>query len=55
MLTLTLAVLILTLFLALFFPALLRYLRAVRRSAARTRPHYLNLCGHTARQNIRRT
>lgn len=30
MLTLTLAVLILTLFLALFFPALLRYLRAVR-------------------------
>ncbi len=50
-----LTILILLLFLTLFFPSLLGYLRAIRRTAARTRPQYLNLCGHTARQNIRRT
>lgn len=44
-----------TLFLMLFIPPVLGYIRAIRRTAARTRPHYLNLCGHTARQNIRRT
>lgn len=45
---------ILALFLTLFLPPLLGYVRVVRRTAARTRPQYLNLCGPEARHNMRR-
>lgn len=50
-----LTILIFLLFLTLFFPPLLGYLRAIRRTAARMRPQYLNLCGPKARHNTRRT
>lgn len=53
--TALLATIIVTAFLAFFVPPLLSYLRVARRSAARRAPHYLNLCGSTARHNIRRT
>jgi hypothetical protein len=49
-----LTILIFLLFLTLFLPPLLGYVRAVRRTAARTRPQYLNLCGPEARHNMRR-
>jgi len=49
-----LTILILTVFLTLFFPPLVSYIRAARRSAVDTKPQYLNLCGSQARHNIRR-
>ena len=51
---LAVALFILALFLTLFLPPLLGYVRVVRRTAARTRPQYLNLCGPEARHNMRR-
>ena len=48
-----LTALIVTLVVIVFMPPLLRALRAARRSAAHTHPQYLNLCGATARPNLR--